>query len=105
MRERVWFLCVAFTAVICLFPSLGVAQIYGAKNDGGDIYCFVDTARATINPSAQIPLSRESLTIARDWWCDILVACRDTGADRAFIYRLNPATQTLTRIDTLDQYD
>lgn len=105
MRKRTWFLGAAFMAAICLVPSLGIAQIYGAQRDSGNIYCFVDTVVATINPTAQIPLSRESLTIARDCGCDLLVACRDTGDDRASIYRLNPATQTLTRIDTLDQYD
>ena len=92
-------------AASCLLPSLAPAQIYGAQGDSADIYCFVDTARITVNPIAQIPPSRESLTIARDWGCDILVAGRDTGDDRACVYRLNPATQTLAVIDTLDQYD
>jgi hypothetical protein len=92
-------------AVSCLLPSLAPAQIYGAQNDGGDVYCFVGTNRITVNSAAPIPLSRESLTIARDWGCDILVAGRDTGDDLARVYRLNPATPTIAAIDTLDQYD
>jgi hypothetical protein len=89
----------------CLSPGLAQAQIYGAQRDSADVYCFVDTTRITINPAAQLPRLRQSLTIARDWGCDILVAGRDTHEDRAVVYRLNPATQTLAPIDTLDAYD
>jgi hypothetical protein len=66
---------------------------------------FIDTVRTTVNQSAQIPPSYESLTIARDCGCDIIVARRDTGEENAHIHRLNQWSQTITVIDTLDAYD
>jgi hypothetical protein len=105
MSKHTCLLLAVFAMAACLSPTSATAQIYGAEVDGGDLYMFIDTARFTVNQSAQIPLSRASLTIARDCGCDVIVARRDTGEENAHIHRLNQWSQTITVIDTLDAYD
>jgi hypothetical protein len=105
MRPLAWYPFVLAAMALAVLPLQASAQIYGAQCDSGDIYTYVDTVRTTVNPMAQIPPMSASQAISRDCGCDLLVAGRDGGEEIATLYRLNPATQVLTAIDTLDSYD
>lgn len=105
MRSHTWFPFLLAALTLALLPSTAPAQIYGAQCDSGDVYTYVDTVRTTVNPTAQVPPMSESQAISRDCGCDLLVAGRNADEELARLYRLNPATQVLTAIDTLDNYD